>query len=41
LRAWAGRLRAQPWADAYVFFKHEDEGRGPDLAARLVQILQA
>jgi uncharacterized protein YecE (DUF72 family) len=41
LRAWADRLRAQPWADAYVFFKHEDDGRGPDLAARLVRILQA
>jgi uncharacterized protein YecE (DUF72 family) len=41
LRAWAGRIRAQPWADAYVFFKHEDEGRGPDLAARLLAILQA
>jgi uncharacterized protein YecE (DUF72 family) len=34
--AWAGRLRAQPWAEAYVFFKHEDEGKGPKLAAQLI-----
>ena len=24
LDAWAGRIRAQPWQRAYVFFKHED-----------------
>ena len=41
LRAWADRIRSQPWAEAFVFFKHEDEGRGPELAARLVEALQA
>jgi uncharacterized protein YecE (DUF72 family) len=41
LRAWAERIQAQPWAEAFVFFKHEDEGRGPDLAQRLRQFLQA
>jgi uncharacterized protein YecE (DUF72 family) len=37
LAAWADRLRAlgDRWEAAYVFFKHEDEGRGPALAARL------
>jgi uncharacterized protein YecE (DUF72 family) len=30
---WAARVRALPWTDAYVFFKHEDEGAGPRLAA--------
>src|SRR5207247_1078306 len=29
LEAWVKRLRAQPWTDAYVFLKHEDEGKGP------------
>ena len=24
LAAWAGRIRAQPWSRAYVFFKHEE-----------------
>jgi uncharacterized protein YecE (DUF72 family) len=41
LEAWAGRIRSQPWAEAFVFFKHEDEGRGPELARRLHEILQA
>jgi uncharacterized protein YecE (DUF72 family) len=37
VRAWATRIRAQPWEEAYVFFKHEDSGTGPDLAARLIE----
>ena len=39
LAAWARDIRAQPWSDAWVFFKHEDEGRGPKLAERLVGAL--
>jgi uncharacterized protein YecE (DUF72 family) len=35
LSAWAERIRAQPWEDAFVFFKHEDEGKGPAYAKRL------
>ena len=37
--AWADRIRSQTWSDAYVFFKHEDEGAGPRLAGRLREIL--
>ncbi len=37
LRDWARRIRAQPWSDAYVFLKHEEEGKGPKLAARLME----
>ncbi len=33
LERWAQHVSAQPWSDAYVFFKHEDEGAGPRLAA--------
>jgi len=29
---WARRIAKQPWREAYVFFKHEDEGRGPRFA---------
>jgi uncharacterized protein YecE (DUF72 family) len=29
LEAWAKRVQRQPWKEAYVFFKHEDEARGP------------
>jgi uncharacterized protein YecE (DUF72 family) len=39
LITWAQRLRAQPWSDAYVFFKHEEEGKGPELAQRLRKLL--
>jgi len=41
LVAAAGELRKQAWSEAYVFFKHEEEGRGPALAARLRSILDA
>jgi uncharacterized protein YecE (DUF72 family) len=34
LARWAERVRSQPWNDAFVFFKHEDEARGPDYALR-------
>lgn len=32
LASWAQRLLAQPWQEAFVFFKHEDAGAGPALA---------
>lgn len=41
LAAWADRIRSQPWETAYVFFKHEDEGKGPELAFRLSARLAA
>jgi len=37
LRDWARRIREQPWSDAFVFLKHEEEGRGPKLAAKLIE----
>ena len=39
IAAWADRIRAQAWSDAYVFFKHEDAGTGPRLAGKLREIL--
>jgi uncharacterized protein YecE (DUF72 family) len=41
LREWARRIREQPWSDAYVFLKHEEEGKGPKLAARLMELCSA
>ncbi len=35
---WLARVRAQPWSEAYVFFKHEDEGAAPRLARRLMEL---
>jgi uncharacterized protein YecE (DUF72 family) len=36
LRAWVQRVRTQPWTRCFVFFKHEDAGKGPALAARFL-----
>jgi uncharacterized protein YecE (DUF72 family) len=43
LAVWVTRLREQlsPWSDAFIYFKHEDAGRGPKLAARLGDMLAA
>jgi len=35
---WVKRIKAQKWKDTYVFFKHEDEGTGPTLAAQFVAL---
>ena len=40
LEQWARRVEAQPWSDAYVFFKHEDEGKGPAFAKRFLAALR-
>jgi uncharacterized protein YecE (DUF72 family) len=41
LSGWADRLAAAGWRDAFVFFKHEESGTGPALAARLLAILRS
>lgn len=38
LAAWRGRIDAQQWSDGYVFFKHEDEGKGPAFAKRFLAL---
>lgn len=40
LEDWARRVRSQGWEQAYVFFKHEDEGAGPRLAGSFLQLLR-
>ncbi len=40
LAAWAERIKAQPWSDVYIFFKHEDKGSGPQLAEDFSKLLQ-
>jgi len=39
LAAWAARIREQPWERAFVFFKHEDEARGPRFAVALAGLV--
>ncbi len=41
LKAWATRVREQKWKQAFVFFKHEDEARGPRFAKRFKELAQA
>jgi uncharacterized protein YecE (DUF72 family) len=40
LRGWLAQMRqtGARWADAFVFFKHEDQGTGPALARRLLEL---
>ena len=38
LGEWMKRVKAQEWTDAFVFFKHEDEGTGPKLAAQFIAL---
>ncbi|MGH7503349.1 MAG: DUF72 domain-containing protein [Longimicrobiales bacterium] len=38
LSEWRKRIAAQPWSEAWVFFKHEDEGTGPALARRFLDV---
>ena len=38
LVAWATRIRARDLEEAFVFFKHEDAGAGPRLAAEFVDV---
>ena len=38
LTTWVKRARQQEWRDAFVFFKHEDEGKGPRLAQRFTEL---
>ena len=35
---WMKRVQDQKWKDAFVFFKHEDEGTGPKLAAQFLEL---
>ena len=38
LKKWIARMRAQKWKHTFVFFKHEDEGTGPKLAAQFLNL---
>ena len=38
LKRWVKQVRQQDWQDVFVFFKHEDEGKGPRLAQRFLEL---
>jgi len=35
---WMKRVKDQKWNDAFIFFKHEDEGKGPQMAKRFLDL---
>ena len=39
LETWAEGVRKQAWGEAFVFFKHEEAGTGPKLAAAFGKLL--
>jgi uncharacterized protein YecE (DUF72 family) len=38
LKSWGERVDQHSWRDAFVFFKHEDEGKGPAMAKRFLEL---
>jgi uncharacterized protein YecE (DUF72 family) len=38
LQDWTDWVSTQEWNDAFVFFKHEDKGGGPELARRFLDV---
>ena len=38
LKSWAQRVQQQPWRDAFIFFKHEEAGKGPKMARRFLEL---
>ena len=38
LKAWAKRVQEQKWREAFIFFKHEEEGKGPEMAKRFLKL---
>ncbi len=40
LQQWAARLSEPAWKQAFVYFKHEDAGAGPAMAARLEKLIK-
>ncbi|HEV8543695.1 MAG TPA: DUF72 domain-containing protein [Verrucomicrobiae bacterium] len=38
LKSWADRIRQKDWRDTFIFFKHEDEGKGPQMAKRFLEL---
>ncbi len=38
LKSWVERLRQQAWQEVFVFFKHEEAGKGPKMAKRFLEL---
>ena len=40
LNDWTKRVRQQNWKELFCFFKHEDEGKGPQFAGRFLKFAE-
>ena len=40
LKTWLKRIGDSEWRNVFVFFKHEDEGKGPQLAKRMLELTE-
>jgi uncharacterized protein YecE (DUF72 family) len=38
LKDWSKRIQEKDWRDVFIFFKHEDEGKGPEMANRFLEL---
>jgi uncharacterized protein YecE (DUF72 family) len=38
LTDWHKKIAEQKWKEAYIFFKHEDEGKGPEFAKKFMEL---
>ena len=38
LKTWVKRVQEQDWRIAFVFFRHEEEGKGPRMAQRFIEV---
>ena len=36
---WIKRISKQPWKETFVFFKHEEAGKGPEFARRFLKLV--
>jgi uncharacterized protein YecE (DUF72 family) len=41
LSQWLERILSQKWERAFVFFKHEDEAKGPEMAMRFQELVDS
>ncbi|HXY54659.1 MAG TPA: DUF72 domain-containing protein [Nitrospirota bacterium] len=41
LSRWAERILSQKWEKAFIFFKHEDEAKGAELAMHFQELMQS
>jgi uncharacterized protein YecE (DUF72 family) len=41
LSDWMKRILSQPWKKAFIFFKHEDDAKGPEMAVRFRDLIDS